>query len=193
MPFMRFTDQTRYALQVLTYCAERHPDLVQVSAIAAETGLTDYTIYKLLKIATKEGIIASTRGRGGGIRLARAPGAITVGSVIRLFEPRFRECQPATMMRTDMMREEGTLRHADRRLDSALGAGIRAVLDTYDTITLIDLAGGPGPGAAGSTDNGSATNGPGANGPATNGPGANGPSANGPEANGSGTSGPAIR
>ncbi|UOM37298.1 Rrf2 family transcriptional regulator (plasmid) [Acuticoccus sp. I52.16.1] len=136
---MRFTDQTRYALQVLTYCAERHPDLVQVSAIAADTDLTEYTIYKLLKIATKEGIIASTRGRGGGIRLARDPHRITVGSVIRMFEPRFRECAPASMMRASDDPREARTRDADMRLDSALGAGIRAVLDTYDAITLIDL------------------------------------------------------
>ena len=135
---MRFTDQTRYTLRVLTYCAERHPDLVQVSAVAADTGLTEYTIYKLLKIATKEGIVASTRGRGGGIRLARAPHAITVGSVIRLFEPRFRECAPASLMSA----HDSRTRDADMRLDSALGSGIRAVLDTYDNITLLDLAGG---------------------------------------------------
>lgn len=132
---MRFTDQTRYALRVLTYCAERHPDLVQVGAIAADTGLTEYTIYKLLKTATKEGIVASTRGRGGGIRLARAPADITVGTVIRSFEPRFRECAPAALM---AVREPG--RAGDARLDSALGAGIRAVLETYDRITLAKLA-----------------------------------------------------
>ncbi|WP_162409773.1 RrF2 family transcriptional regulator [Acuticoccus sediminis] len=135
---MRFTDQTRYALRVLTYCAERHPNLVQVSAIAADTHLTEYTIYKLLKIATKEGIVASTRGRGGGIRLARDPHEITVGSVIRMFEPRFRECAPASLMRA----QDARASDAEVRLDSALGAGIRAVLDTYDAITLIDLAGG---------------------------------------------------
>lgn len=132
---MRFTDQTRYALRVLTYCAERHPDLVQVSAIANDTGLTEYTIYKLLKTATREGIVASTRGRGGGIRLAHPPAEVTVGRVIRAFEPRFRECNPATLM---AVREPS--RGVDARLDSALGAGIRAVLDTYDRITLAKLA-----------------------------------------------------
>lgn len=157
---MRFTDQTCYALRVLTYCADRHPSLVQVSAIAADTDLTEYTIYKLLKIATKEGVIASTRGRGGGIRLARDPHEITVGSVIRMFEPRFRECAPASRMRDPGVQDarDPRARDADMRLDSALGAGIRAVLDTYDGITLIDLMDDPArrDAAGGANDSGPA-------------------------------------
>lgn len=140
---MRFTEQTRYALQVLTYCSERHPELVQVAAIAADKGMTEHTIYKLLKIATKGGVVTSTRGRGGGIRLSRPPSEITVGSVMRLFEPRFQECTPAAIM-TDPPRGE-----ADKRLDAALGLGIRTVLDTYDRLTLADLAASPAPAEAG--------------------------------------------
>lgn len=138
---MRLTEQTRYALRVLTCCAEHDPDLVQVAAVAHETGLTDHTIYKLLKIATKEGIVRSARGRNGGIRLARRPAEITVGTVVRVFEPRFRACGPAVLIASHAAQTS-----ADVRLEHALGAGVRAFLAAYDGMTLADLAGSPDPG-----------------------------------------------
>ena len=80
---MRLTEQSRYALRVLAHCAERHPALAKVAAIAAVTGITEQNIFKLIKTLTKAGFVETIRGPHGGVRLAMAPKAIRVGQVIR--------------------------------------------------------------------------------------------------------------
>src|ERR1043165_420008 len=91
---MRLTEQTRYALHVLAYCAGQHPALAKVAATAAGTGITEQNIFKLIKMLTKAGLVTTIRGPHGGVRLAMAPGAIRVGQVIRAIEPRFKACGP---------------------------------------------------------------------------------------------------
>ncbi|MCF3935777.1 Rrf2 family transcriptional regulator [Acuticoccus sp. M5D2P5] len=132
---MRLTEQTRHALRVLAECAARHPDLVQVSAIAQETQLTEYTIFKLLKTATRADLIVTVRGRNGGIRLARAPEKTTLGCVVRTFEPRFRDCAPAELLTVEAVESDVV----DRNLNRALGHGFRAFLTALDQMTVLDL------------------------------------------------------
>ncbi|MBJ3776012.1 RrF2 family transcriptional regulator [Acuticoccus mangrovi] len=132
---MRLTEQTRYALRVLAHCATHHPDLVRVGAIAQTTELSEYTIFKLLKTATKADLITSYRGRNGGIRLAADPDRITIGTVVRAFEPRFRDCQPAELIASQRI-YDGTV---DRNLNLALGQGLKAFLSALDRMTLLDL------------------------------------------------------
>ncbi len=86
---MRLTEQSRYSLRVLAHCAERHPALVKVAAIATATGITEQNIFKLIKVLTKGGFVETIRRPQGGVRLAMAPSAIRVGQVIRAIEPRF--------------------------------------------------------------------------------------------------------
>ena len=132
---MRLTEQTRYALRVLAYCAKFHPDIASVKTVAADTGLTEFTIFKLLKSATKAGLVTSVRGRNGGIRLAAPPHELTLGAVVRVFEPRFQRCGPAKAMATRNVNPD----QVDRNLNQALGMGFAAFLDTLDAMTVEDL------------------------------------------------------
>ena len=132
---MRLTEQTRYALRVLAYCAKFHPEIASVKTVAADTGLTEFTIFKLLKSATKGGLVTSVRGRNGGIRLAMPPQNLTLGAVIRVFEPRFQRCGPAKLMASHEVNHDAV----DRNLNSALGTGFAAFLDTLDAITIDDM------------------------------------------------------
>ena len=54
---MRLTEQSRYALRVLAYCAERHPKLAKVAAIAEEKNITEQNIFKLINAHTKAGFV----------------------------------------------------------------------------------------------------------------------------------------
>ena len=71
---MRLTEQTRYALHVLAYCAARHPALAKVAAIAAGTAITEQNIFKLIKTLTKAGLVQTIRGPHGGVRDPRRSG-----------------------------------------------------------------------------------------------------------------------
>lgn len=132
---MRLTEQTRYAVRVLAACAKVHPQVVAVKRVAGDTGLTEFTIFKLLKTATKAGLVASVRGRNGGIRLAMEPEQLTLGSVVRAFELRFQECRPAREMLDDGCGRDCV----DRKLNGMIGQGFAAFLETLDAMTIADL------------------------------------------------------
>ena len=131
---MRLTEQTRYALHVLAYCAARHPALAKVAAIAAGTGITEQNIFKLIKTLTKAGFVETIRGPHGGVRLAMAPKAIRVGQVIRAIEPRFRACGPLDLILSDQ-----PVSAVERELDRTIGRGIAAFMQTLDQTSIAAL------------------------------------------------------
>ena len=131
---MRLTEQSRYALRVLAHCAERHPALAKVAAIAAVTGITEQNIFKLIKTLTKAGLVETIRGPHGGVRLAKAPGAIRVGQVIRAIEPRFKACGP-----TDQILSDEPISSVERELDRTIGRGIAAFMESLDRSSIASL------------------------------------------------------
>jgi len=131
---MRFTEQTRYALHVLAYCAGQHPALAKVAAIAAGTGITEQNIFKLIKTLTKTGLVETIRGPHGGVRLAVAPSAIRVGQVIRAIEPRFKACGPL-----DQIMSNEPVSAVERELDRTIGRGIAAFMETLDKTSIAAL------------------------------------------------------
>nr|WP_307188609.1 Rrf2 family transcriptional regulator [Acidisphaera rubrifaciens] len=71
---------TDYAVVVLVQLAEGH---MQTSpAIAAETGIPEPTVAKVLKALAGHGLVASVRGARGGYRLLRPLDAVPVADVI---------------------------------------------------------------------------------------------------------------
>ena len=131
---MRLTEQSRYALRVLAHCAERHPALAKVAAIAAVTGITEQNIFKLIKTLTKAGFVETIRGPHGGVRLAMTPKAIRVGQVIRAIEPRFKACGPLDLILSDQ-----PVSAVERELDRTIGRGIAAFMETLDQTSIAAL------------------------------------------------------
>jgi len=131
---MRLTEQSRYALRVLAHCAERHPALAKVAAIATSTGITEQNIFKLIKVLTKAGLVQTIRGPNGGVRLARAPSTIRVGQVIRAIEPRFKACGPLGQMMS-----EAPVSAVERELDRTIGQGIAAFMESLDKTSIAAL------------------------------------------------------
>ena len=83
---MRLTKQSSYAVRALMYCALNEPHLSQVSAISDAYGISEAFLFKLIKPLVKNGLLATVRGRNGGIRLARPANEITVYESVRLTE-----------------------------------------------------------------------------------------------------------
>lgn len=86
---MRLTKQSSYAVRALMYCALNEPRLSQVSSISEAFDISEAFLFKLIKPLVQNGIIATVRGRNGGIRLGRPAAEITLYDSIRLTEDSF--------------------------------------------------------------------------------------------------------
>jgi Rrf2 family nitric oxide-sensitive transcriptional repressor len=86
---MRLTRYTDYALRVLIYLGARPDDLCSIAEIARGYGISQNHLMKVVHDLGKAGYVAGTRGRFGGIRLARPAAEINVGALVRLTEDDF--------------------------------------------------------------------------------------------------------
>lgn len=83
---MRLTTFTDYSLRALLYVAAAPEGRATIGEIASAYGISENHLVKVVHFLGKAGLLANTRGRGGGLRLARLPGEINVGKVVRLAE-----------------------------------------------------------------------------------------------------------
>ncbi len=84
---MRLSSMADYAVVTMS-AAARHCGASRVNAgqLAEETGLPVPTVQKLVSRLTAAGLLRSTRGVGGGLRLARPAAAITLADIIEAVE-----------------------------------------------------------------------------------------------------------
>lgn len=87
---MRLTRYTDYALRALMYLSARPDRLTSIAEISRAYGISHNHLTKVVHDLGKLGFVTSVRGRNGGIRLARPPGEITLGAVVRATEDSFR-------------------------------------------------------------------------------------------------------
>src|SRR5690242_942692 len=78
---MQLTKHTDYALRVLIFLARVERSTIR--EIAGAHRISENNLMKVVHGLAKLGYIDSTRGKGGGIRLARAPREIRIGEVVR--------------------------------------------------------------------------------------------------------------
>jgi Rrf2 family nitric oxide-sensitive transcriptional repressor len=81
---MQLTKYTDYALRVLISLG--HRERTTIAEIAAAHGISENHLMKIVHALAKLGYIETLRGRGGGLKLARAPREISVGDVVRSTE-----------------------------------------------------------------------------------------------------------
>ena len=85
---MRLTAFSDYSLRVLIYLAAAPETRSTVADIAGAFGISEHHLVKVVQLLGREGILLNTRGRKGGVQLARPAGEINVGQVLRLTEGR---------------------------------------------------------------------------------------------------------
>ncbi|WP_412058526.1 iron-responsive transcriptional regulator RirA [Bartonella sp. DGB2] len=86
---MRLTKQTNYAIRILIYCAANEGKLSRVPEIAKAYSVSELFLFKILQPLVAKNLIATVRGRHGGIKLAKPAYQISVAEVVRLMEENF--------------------------------------------------------------------------------------------------------
>jgi len=85
---MRLSSLADYAVVMLAAAARQCGASCRLNAtlLASETGLPLPTVQKLVSKLSAAGLIESTRGTGGGFRLARPPAAISLADIVEAIE-----------------------------------------------------------------------------------------------------------
>jgi Rrf2 family nitric oxide-sensitive transcriptional repressor len=125
---MQLTQHTDFGLRLLIVLARKNGP-VALTEFAAEQQLSYHHVAKVAQALVHEGFITSRRGRNGGVELARAAEAITLGEVVRALE---RGLQLADCANCVLRQDCGT--------SGLLAEALAAFLAVLDNTTLADAA-----------------------------------------------------
>lgn len=84
---MHLTQHTDFSLRVLMYLGTMESRLVTIDELAQRLHIARNHLAKIVNRLARLGYITTLRGKGGGMRLAKTPGEICIGSVVRDTEP----------------------------------------------------------------------------------------------------------
>ena len=68
---MRLTDYTDYTLRVLMFCALHPERSVTIAELAESHKVSKNHLMKIVNDLARQGLLQTTRGRGGGLRLLK--------------------------------------------------------------------------------------------------------------------------
>ncbi len=133
---MRLTTKTNLAARVLMACALNRGKTLRTSEIALVSNASLNHLLQVVNGLQAHGFIETLRGRHGGLRLARAPEQISMGSVFRVFEAGypFAECFDAHANTCPLSTE--------CRLRGYIARALEAFYHELDMVTLEDLTRG---------------------------------------------------
>lgn len=135
---MRLTNYTDYALRVLIFLAvKENNEKSTITEITEAYNISRNHLTKVIHQLGQIGIIETTRGRGGGIVLAKDPKDITVGYIVRQTEEDFHlvECFNKAGNQCVLTPVCG--------LRSVLGEALTAYLQVLDQYTIADIVDKP--------------------------------------------------
>ena len=136
-PDMKLTSFTDYSLRVLIYLSAAGDRKATIAEIASAFDVSENHLIKVVHFLGKQGWVATTRGKGGGLALGKPARSISIGQVVRdtekgaapaeCFEPSGGHCAIAKCC----------------ELKHALAEAVQAFYAVLDRYTLADVAGNP--------------------------------------------------
>ena len=129
---MRLSAFSDYSLRVLIHLGSNPGNLITISEIAALHNISENHLMKVVHQLGRNGHIETVRGKGGGMRLARAAAEINLGEIIRQTENDFRlvECFGS---------ESSCYLIPSCRLKGILASALTSMFLVLDGYTLADL------------------------------------------------------
>lgn len=128
---MKLHQATQYAIWVTVHLASRPGEQVSASDLADLFGISQHHLAKVIRSLSFAGLVASTRGPGGGCQFVGDARRVTLFDIISLFEDNWRSGSPPAR-RID---KTPTLTEISRVLDEI----DRITIATLSTITLQTL------------------------------------------------------
>ena len=84
---MKMTSKSEYALLSLLFLARQDNDaFVTVAHIAAQQNIPPKFLEQILLVLKRGGFVRSSKGQGGGYRIAKPPTQISLAEIIRFFD-----------------------------------------------------------------------------------------------------------
>ncbi|MBL0319358.1 MAG: Rrf2 family transcriptional regulator [Alphaproteobacteria bacterium] len=130
---MQLTQFTDYGLRSLMYLAAQPDRLYSVREIAEHYGISRNHLVKVVHRLAQLGYVTSSKGKGGGIRLACKPQELHLGDLVLALEPNLYlvEC---FNLKTNTCRVVSAC-----KLKHFLGDASKAFINTLDQHTLDDV------------------------------------------------------
>lgn len=130
---MRLTTRTNLAVRALMYCALNEGRVARSAEIAQASNASANHLAQIIHELHSNGYLIATRGRMGGVRLARPAEEISIGAVFRLFEADvpFTECAAPETNTCPLI--------SACRLRGAISRALDAFYAELDRVTLADL------------------------------------------------------
>ncbi|MCA0908646.1 Rrf2 family transcriptional regulator [Ruegeria marisrubri] len=131
---MKLTSYSNFALRSLQLAALKAPNRIRVDDVVRVHGLARPHIVKIVHELGRAGYLETTRGRGGGFRLAKPAEDIVIGDVIRLTEG------PLDVVECFNPEKNTCPLIGICKLSEAIQKATRAFMAVLDDLTLADIA-----------------------------------------------------
>ncbi|MEO8099070.1 MAG: Rrf2 family transcriptional regulator [Acidobacteriota bacterium] len=133
---MQLSLHADYGLRVLVYLGAHPGRVVSTQEISQAYGISKNHLVRVVQTLDRHGYVKVTAGRSGGVRLAKQPGEIRLGEVVRDAEPNLNlvECFDTDTNLCPIIGVCG--------LQSKLKDALAAFLGELNKYTLSDLMGG---------------------------------------------------
>jgi Rrf2 family transcriptional regulator, nitric oxide-sensitive transcriptional repressor len=129
---MRLARMTDYAIRLLIYVGQRPERLCTIGEVAAAYDISETHLMKITHQLALGGWLETTRGKGGGIRLAKPAAEIPIGAVVRTMEPDFFIVECFSSGHSCML-------HGSCELTGIMDGALRSFMEYLDSHTLADV------------------------------------------------------
>lgn len=131
---MKISTKGRYAIRIMIDLAEHNNgEFITLMDIAQRQEISEKYLEAIVSILSKNDLLISLRGKGGGYKLAKSPEKYTIGSILKLTEG---SLAPITSL--EKVTDNPTRTSSHKTLE--MWEGLNQLIDNYfEGITIADL------------------------------------------------------